>query len=415
MLASLGVSYKSTSMASLDLLCLRDAPGFYKILRGLTGVKGAMVLQTCNRVEFYLDTEDQTDVTDRVLWHWALETKFKLGELSRIVDRHQGDDLVAHLVRLGSGLESMMLGEPQILGQLRNALLEAKAQQAASPALSQLFEKAIQAAAMIRQRTGIGRGTVSLGSAAIKLAEEILGPIQNSNVLLIGTGQVGMLAMKALNARRVKNITVAGRTRHRTDSFCKTYGGTPIDLRQIEDQLSTTDLALVATRASNHILTRQMVASAARDRKKSKLVVVDLSSPRNVSADVEEVEGVSVKTLEDLRGTTEAGMAKRRELAKQAEPLVRQSVEEVSRMDRREKAEPVVADLFQRANVIRAEELGKALSRLTLSAAEQRVLENMSRSMVEKILGPPTLNLRRAAEKGKSEVLVAAGQIFGDE
>lgn len=402
-------------MATLDLLSLRDAPGFYKILRSLTGIKGAVVLQTCNRVEFYLDTDDQTDITDRVLWHWALETKFKLGELSRIVDRHQGDDLVTHLVRLGSGMESMMLGEPQILGQLRNALLEAKAQQGVSPALSQLFEKTVQAAAMIRQQTGIGRGTVSLGSAAIKLAEEILGPIQDRNILLVGTGQVGILAMKALNARRVKNITVAGRTRHRTDSFCKNYGGTSIDLRQVRDQLSRTDVAIVATKASNHILTRQMVASAVRDRKKSKLVVVDLSSPRNVSADVEEVEGVSLKTLEDLRGTTEAAVAKRREIAKQAEPVVKQSVEEVSKMLRRENAEPMVADLFQRADLIRAEELGKALSRLTLSAAEQRVLENMSRSMVEKILGPPTLNLRRAAEKGKSEVLVAAGQIFGGE
>ncbi len=402
-------------MATLDLLVLCDAPSFYKILGGIAGVKGTVILQTCNRVEFYLDTEDQTDVTGKVLWHWALETKFKLGELSRIVDRNQGDDLVAHLVRLGSGLESMMLGEPQILGQLRNAILEAKAQGSASSLLSHLFEKAIQAASMIRQQTGIGRGTVSVASAALKLAEESLGPIRDRSVLLIGTGQVGMLAMKALNARRAKNIIVAGRTRHRTDSFCKNYGGTPIDLRQVQDQLPTTDLVIVATRASNHVLTGQMVASALRDRKKSKLVVVDLSSPRNVSADIEKVESVSLKTLEDLRETTEAAMAKRRELAKQAEPLVRQSAEEVSNMLRRENAEPILADLYQRADTIRAEELGKALSRLTLSAADQRVLENMSRSLVEKILGPPTVNLRRAAEKGRSEVLVAAGQIFGGE
>ncbi len=401
-------------MATLDLLALRDAPSFYKTLGGIAGVKGAVILQTCNRVDFYLDTEDQTDITDRVLWHWALETKFKLGELSRISEKNQGDGLVTHLVRLGSGLESMMLGEPQILGQLRNALLEAKAQGAASPALSQLFEKAIQAGSMIRQQTGIGRGTVNIGSAAIKLAEEILGPIQDRSVLLIGTGQVGMLAMKALNARQARNIIVAGRTRHRTDSFCRNYGGTPIDLRQVQDRLSSIDLAIVATRASNDILSKQMIVSAG-ERERSKLVVVDLSSPRNVSAEIEEIEGVSLKTLEDLRETTEAALAKRRELAKQAEPLVRQSVREVSNLLRRENAEPIVSDLYQRVDMIRAEELGKALSRLTLSVAEQRVLENMSRSLVKKILGPPSLNLRKAAEKGKSEVLVAAGQIFGGE
>ncbi len=402
-------------MATLDLLALRDAPSFYKILKGILGVEGVVILQTCNRVEFYLDTEDQTEVADKILWHWALETKFKLGELSHLVERSQGDGLVTHLVRLGSGLESMMLGEPQILGQLRNALLEAKSHEAASPLLFHLFEKALQAASMIRQQTGIGRGTVSVASAAIKLAEESLGPIRDRSVLLIGTGQVGMLAMKALNARRAKTITVAGRTRHRTDSFCKTYGGTPIDLRQVQEQLPSTDLAIVATRASDHLLTRRMVASALEGREQSKLVVVDLSSPRNVSGDIEQVKGVSLKTLEDLRETTEAAMAKRRELAKQAEPLVRQSSEEVSNMLRRENVEPIVADLYQRADTIRAEELGKAFSRLTLSAADQRVLENMSKSLVEKILGPPTVNLRRAAEKGRSEVLVAAGQIFGGE
>ncbi len=415
MLVNLGVDHKRTALAVLDALTLRDPQGFYGILRNTQGSRGSLILQTCNRVEFYLDTDDGKGLADKVLWHWALETRFKLGELARIVVKRQGEAVVDHLVRLGSGLESMLVGEPQILGQLKTALAEAQAQDATSPLLSELFEKALQAASRIREQTGIGRGAVSLGSAAVKLAEETLGPIRDCRVLLIGTGQVGRLAMKALKARDVNDITVASRTRERAESFSRAYGGTPADLRQILGQLASMDLVIVATKATGYVLTKETIPRVAQENKRSRLMVLDLSSPRNVSPDVQHVEGVTLRTIEDLRGIAEETLSRRREVVKEAEPLVRQKTGTIVSLLRRENAEPIVSDIYRRAGQIRAEELEKALSKLKLDPDQQKVLENMSLSLVEKILGPPVVHLRRAAEKGDSELLVAAGEIFGGE
>ena len=345
MLANFGVDHKRAPLAVLDSLTLRDPQGFYRILRNTPGVKGSLILQTCNRVEFYLDTKDQGDFADKVLWYWALETRFKLGELAQVVEKRQGNALVAHLVRLGSGLESMLVGEPQVLGQLKNALAEADAQGATSPLLSELFEKAIKGASRIREQTGIGRGTVSLGSAAIKLAEETLGPVRNCSVLLIGTGQVGMMAVKALKARQVDNISVAGRTRQRAESFCRAYGGTPIDFRKVQSYLPSMDLVIVATKATNHLLTREMLAPTIEARTRSRLMVLDLSSPRNVSPDVQELQQVTLKTIEDLREIAEEALARRKALVQQAEPLVKQKADEIlNLLHHHRKTEPAVSD-----------------------------------------------------------------------
>ena len=172
MLVSLGVSYRKAPLATLDAVGFRDIPAFYNLLRGIEGLDGAMILQTCNRVELFLDAKDPKEIRNIMLREWALETKFKLGELNKLVDARVGKSVVEYLVRLASGLESMLIGENQIVGQLKNSLAEALSNNSASPLLEDTVHRAISAGASIRDQTGIGRGTVSLGSAAMKLAEE---------------------------------------------------------------------------------------------------------------------------------------------------------------------------------------------------------------------------------------------------
>ncbi len=411
MLVNLGVTYRKAPLATLDALTLRDPNGFYQIIRTLPSIKGSVLLQTCNRVEFFLDTDGAEDVTSKVLWHWALETRFKLSELARLVEVRKGDEVVDHLVRLGAGLESMLVGESQILGQLKNTLADARSHGTTSPLLSSIIERSASAGTKVREQTGIGRGSVSLGSAAVRLAEETLGNPENWQVLLVGTGQVGMLAVKALKARSVNSILVTGRTRLRTESFCRTYGGVPVGFQEGLTRLSSMDLVMVGTGAKDYIVTREMIGS----RAKSKLMILDLSTPRNVSPEVQDIPGVILKTIDDLRGIAEESIAKRKKLVEQAEPLVREKVEGIISLLRREKAEPIVSDIYRRADAIRTEELGKALSRLSLTPDQEQVLEDMSQSIVEKLLAPPVVHLRRAAEKGDRELLTVAGQIFRGE
>ena len=413
-LVSLGVSYRKAPLATLDALSVRDIPAFYKFLRKADGVVGAMILQTCNRVELFFDTNEPSQTRDDTLREWALETKFKLRELNKIVEAREGKSVVEYLVRLAAGLESMLIGENQIVGQLKNSLSQALSNSSASALLEDTVHRAISAGSSIREQTGIGRGTVSLGSAAMKLAEETLGMLNDTHVLLLGTGQVGMLVMKALRARGATSVTVAGRTLGRTRSFCRTFGGTAVEFQAVPSQVTKTDLVIVATRSSNYVLTKDSL-SRRNTSTKRKLMILDLSNPRNVAPDVGELDNVIFMTIDDLRGIADDALAKRRDLVKKAEVLVGPRVEKINGLLQREEAEPIVSEIYRRADQIREGVLNKTLSKLDLTVEQQESLKSMTVSLVEKLLDGPIVNLRRAAERKDERVLTAAGQIFQGE
>jgi len=414
-LAKIGVSYKIAPLATLDAITLRDLPPFYKILRSIPGIKGTVVVQTCNRVDMFIDANDGAEIIEKILWNWALQTKFKLHELRRIAEQRTGEQVLEYLVSLASGLESMLVGESQILGQLKSSLIEARGLAASSPILCRVFDMSIAAGTRIRDRTGIGRGTVSLGSAALKVAEASLGNLNAVKVLLLGTGQIGMVLMKALKARGINEVTVASRTRQRTESFCRTFGGIPADFKNVISQLGPFGLVVVATRAAGYLLTKEIVLPQLKSDRNPKLMILDLSIPRNVSPDLGQLKDVVIKTIDDLRDITDQAVSVRKTLVKEAEPKVLEAVEKISVLLRREEAEPMVSELYHRADKIRREELEKALSKLNLPKDQREVLERMSLSLVRKLLAQPVVNLREAAKKGDSKLLTVAGEIFEGE
>jgi glutamyl-tRNA reductase len=412
MLVSVGVSHKRVSLATLDQLTLRNLEDFYMDLHAMRDVNEAVVLQTCNRVEINLDASPNL-ATDSILRNWALATRFKLSELQRVAEVRTGESVVDHLVRLASGLESMIVGEPQILGQIKEATVKAQSNRAAGPILSDLFERGTSAGAKIRAETGIGRGVTSIGSAAVKLAEKTLGRLDDLHILLLGTGQVGVLVMKALKARGVNRVSVTGRNREKTDAFCRSFGGRPVPLHSVQENLQDFDLVLVATRSTNFLISEESLKHRAEESDR-RLVILDLSNPRNVSPGVTKF-GVTLHTIDDLKGIADEGLALRSQIVKKAEPLVQAAVDRISAGLRRENAEPIISDVYHRAEEIRLEELGKALSKLKLTNEQEEVLEYMSQRIVEKVLNGPAMNLRRAAEKGDSHILTVAGQLFAGE
>src|SRR3989442_14813429 len=180
-------------------------------------------------------------------------------------------------------------------------------------------------------------------------------------MLLLGTGQIGMILMKALKTRGITDVTVASRTRQRTESFCRTFGGKPADIRNVISQLGNFRLIVVATRATSYLLTKEIVAPQLNHGKEPNFIVLDLSIPRNVSPDAEQLKGVVIKTIDDLRDITDQALSIRTTLVKEAEPKVAEAVEKISARLSREEAEPMVSDLYHRADKIRREELEKAL------------------------------------------------------
>jgi len=412
MLVSVGVSHKRASLATLDALTLRDLGDFYTDLRAIREIGESVVLQTCNRVEVFLEAKSDLQA-ESVLRTWALATRFKLAELQRLAEVRTEEAAVDHLVRLATGLESMIVGEPQILGQMKEAVVTARSFGAGGPLVSDIFERATSAGARIRAETGVGRGVTTIGSAALKLAEQTLGGLKDLRVLLLGTGQVGVLVMKALKARGIHNVLVAGRNREKTESFCRSFGGTPIPFQTVRDKLQNSDLVLVATRSNSFLIDKEILNQRAKSG--TRLMILDLSNPRNVSPEITQFEGITLRTMDDLKGIAEEGLALRRELVKNAEPLVREAVERISAGLRRENAEPIISDVYHRAEEIRLEELGKALPKLKLTSEQEKVLEYMSQRIVEKVLSGPVMNLRRAAEKGDPAILTVAGQLFTGE
>ncbi len=415
MLVNIGVSYKKAPLATLDAVTLRDLPAFYKILKGIRGLRGSVVVQTCNRVDMFIDVDDDVEVSEKILWNWALETKFKLHELKKLTEKRTGEKVLEYLVSLASGLESMLVGENQILGQLKSSLTEARGLAASSPTLSKIIEMSLAAGTCIRDQTGIGKGTVSLGSAALKVAEESLGNLDRVKILLLGTGQIGMILMKAFKARGITDVTVASRTHQRTESFSRTFGGKPADIKNVISKLGLFRLVVVATRATGYLLTKEIVAPQLKQDQNQKLMILDLSIPRNVSPDIEQLKDVAIKTIDDLRDITDQAVSARKTLIKEAEPKVEEAVQKISALLRRDEAEPMVSDLYHKADKIRREELEKALSKLNLPQHQQEVLEKMSLSLVRKLLAQPVVNLREAAKKGDSKLLTVAGQIFEGE
>ena len=413
MLIGVGVSHKRASLATLDALTLRDLGEFYADLHAIHEIREPLVIQTCNRVEIFLKAKHEPP-TESVLRTWALATKFKLAELQRTVEVRTGDAVVEHLVRLASGLESMIVGEPQILGQMQEAMVTARSFGAGGPILSDIFERATSAGAKIRAETGVGRGATTIGSAALRLAELTLGGLEDLRILLLGTGQVGVLVIKALKARGVSNVAVAGRNREKTESFCRSFGGTPIPFQTVREKLQNSDLVFVATRSNSFLIDKESLSQQAKESGR-RLMILDLSNPRNVSPEIAQFDGITLRTIDDLKGIAEEGLALRRELVKKAEPLVRVAVERISAGLRRENAEPIISDVYHRAEEIRTGELGKALSKLKLTAEQEEVLEYMSQRIVEKVLNGPVMNLRRAAEKGDPAILTVAGQLFAGE
>jgi len=224
-----------------------------------------------------------------------------------------------------------------------------------------------------------------------------------------------MVLMKALKARGITDVTVASRTRQRTESFCRTFGGKPADIKSVISQLGPFGLVMVATRATGYLLTKEIVLPQLKHHQNQKLMILDLSIPRNVAPDLEQVKGVVIKTIDDLRDITDQAVSVRKTLVKEAQPKVEEAVEKISALLRREEAEPMVSDLYHRADKIRRDELEKALSKLNLTQHQHEVLERMSLSLVRKLLAQPVVNLREAAKKGDSKLLTVAGQIFEGE
>ena len=370
----------------------------------------AVVVSTCNRTEVYTTADEPEEasalVRRFVADYHGLDGATPAEGFRDLVDA----DAVRHLFRVAGGLDSMIVGESQILGQVRSALAAASAAGTLSAPLSRLFHRAIRAGRRVREETGVGRNALSVSFAAVRLAQTVLGDLSGSRVLLIGAGEAGKLVAEALRKTGVGELTVTNRTARRASALADELGGRAVPFDRLDAAVADADIVVAATEAPGHLLSAETVRAANRDRDRGTFMF-DLAVPRNIDPQAASIDGVSLYNIDDLAAVAQDNLRERRKAAAAAEAVVEDEVAQFVQWWSTLDALPLVMELRERAEEMRRREMGRALERLDgVSEADASVIDDLTRAIVNKLLHAPTVSLKQRADE---ETLRAARELFG--
>ncbi len=379
-------------------------------LRALDGVHEAAILSTCNRTEIYCTRDDASaeEITDWLSRFHRLEQ----GHLQPHLYIHQEDDAVRHILRVAAGLDSMILGEPQILGQMKDAYQQAVKADSIGTLVNRLFQHTFSVAKQVRTDTAIGASPVSVAFAAVSLARQIFGKLEKQTALLIGAGETIELATRHLHEQGTGKIIIANRTASRAHDLAAQFDGYGIGLDEIPAHLAEADIVISSTGSSVPLITREMAEAALKKRKHRPVFMVDIAVPRDIDADVAQLDDVYLYSIDDLKQVIEEGQRSREEAALQAEEIIDGQVERFMAWMRSLDAIPVLRAYRDHAQTLGEEELKKASRQLEHGKPPQEVVETLTRNLVKKLTHNPSVNLRDAAAEGETGLLEAVRTLF---
>ena len=368
------------------------------------------ILSTCNRSELYLEQE-QLDVEAVLVW-LAQYHKVNLEELRAAAYVHADDDAVRHMMRVACGLDSMILGEPQILGQLKTAYAQAREIGTVGPLLGRLFQAAFSTAKTVRTQTAIGENPVSVAFAAVSLAKQIFTNLSQSQALLIGAGETITLVARHLHEQGVQRIVVANRTIERARLLADELGGEAILLGDIPKALTKSDIVISSTASQLPILGKGAVESALKVRKHKPIFMVDIAVPRDIEPEVGKLDDVYLYTVDDLHEVIEENLKTRQGAALAAEEMVVTGTQAFMGRLRELAAVDVVKAVRQQAETLRDEELAKAQRLLASGAKPEDVLASLARGLTNKLLHAPSVQMRKLTADGRADALLLAQELF---
>ncbi|MEM3172651.1 MAG: glutamyl-tRNA reductase, partial [Candidatus Nitrosotenuis sp.] len=342
---------------------------------------------------------------------WASLAGLEEGAFKENFEISEDVEVYDHLLRLTSGLDSMVLGEEQILGQIKDSIAVARDIRTSGEQLNTLFDKAIKIGTRVRNATGINKGTISVGSMAVKLAEENIDDLKSKKILLIGTGEAATLVAKSLN-KRGYNYFVTSRTMERSMAFAETVGGSPIGFEDVLQRFSNYDLLFVATIAPYFLVTYDRIKQA-MENKKGGMMILDLSNPRTVDEKVATIHGIKMMNLDQIAEMVDKNIRFRANQRMNAEKIISEEIQVLQAHMRRLDVEPVVKEIFKDIDVRRTKELEKALQMLGETDEKKiKIIEDLTKAVVEGIISTPMNNLRKASEQSDDELLRAASKLF---
>lgn len=366
-------------------------------------VQEMVMIQTCNRVEIYAVVDDNERARRDLIRLWKKRVKkYMFRNDERIFEDYleveYDSAVIRHLFRLATGLESMIVGEDQILGQVNDAFVVAKLSKKVGPILSLIFDRAVKLGSKIRSQTRINKGAISIGSVTVNLAENILGDLKDKSSFLIGAGEVGLLVAKAFVATGQRDMFVASRSLDRAKSLAKVVAVKPLELQYGLKKLKDVDIVILATSSPYPILKKERIERVVKKRNRL-LLIIDLSLPRNMEESIVELPNIKLLTLDDLRGVVNSNLTTRMRQIKYVEELIENELNRTLAMLRREGVEPAIVSLYKHAESIRIRELNKTMRLLgDVDFETLRMINDLSIAIVEGILNEPVVNFRKAVE-----------------
>ncbi|MCF1184115.1 glutamyl-tRNA reductase [Marichromatium gracile] len=382
-------------------------------LRDLTGcqdVSEGVILSTCNRTELYCAIEDGAELSVR---HWL--SQFHGIELERIdpfLYAYAERDAVTHLLRVSSGLDSLVLGEPQILGQVKNAYQTAKDCGATGKLLGRLFQHTFSVAKTVRTETAIGSNPVSVAFAAVNLARQIFSDLSQQTALLIGAGETIELAARHLHNNGIGRIIVANRTVERAHELAAQFDGFAIALTEIAGHLADADIVIASTASPLPVLGKGTVERALKKRKHRPMFMVDIAVPRDIEPEIADLNDVYLYTIDDLKEVIDENLRSRQAAAEQAEEIIAFHTEEFLAWLRSLDAAGLIQDYRLRGEALRDEVLARALRQLDAGKPPAEIVKFLAHTLTNKLLHAPSSRLRQAARDGDAEILEAANELF---
>ncbi|RRD90182.1 glutamyl-tRNA reductase [Conchiformibius steedae] len=408
-LTVVGLNHQTAPLAIREQLAF-TAANLPEALRDLNAraAAEAVILSTCNRSELYCVGD-----ADQIVRWWADYHQLPEAEIRPYLYTHGCSDTVRHAYRVACGLDSMVLGEPQILGQMKDAVRTARHEGSIGTWLNGLFQKTFSAAKDVRTCTSVGDSTVSMASAGLKMAQQLLGDIKNLNILLIGAGEMIELVATYFAAAQPQNITVANRTLARASELCERLGAnaTPCLLNDLPHLLQQYDVVVSSTAAPLPIVGKGMMEHAMRLREGKPMFLLDLAVPRDIEAQVAEIDGVHLYTVDDMVEVVQNGKEARREAADAAEEMVAQKVEDFIEWQKSRQRVPLICALRDEGERARRQVLNNAIKQLAKGASPEEVLERLSVQLTNKLLHAPTRVLNKGSEDAPM-LVDAVSQIY---
>ncbi len=376
-----------------------------KLREGLIGVKNlpqideVVILSTCNRVELYASVKDIEEASESIKTFISEFHNIDRVLLDKAVYVYNGVNAVRHIFRVASSLDSMVIGEPQILGQLKEAFEFALVNKTTGILLNKLMKKAISVAKRVRSETRIAENAVSISFAAVELAKKIFTDLSEKVFMLLGAGEMAELAAKHLMNNGVREVIVANRRYERACELAKEFNGRPVSLDNFLKEMVHSDIVICSTGAPNYILLKEQMQKVMKERKQRQVFIIDISVPRNIDPKINALDNVFLYNIDDLQGIVDANMFERKKEAEKAEKIVEEEIIPFFQWLSSLESFPTIIALREKAEKIKNDEVEKLLNRFPdLNEKQKKAIEYMASSIVNKLIHPPTIALKKDSE-----------------